>query len=70
MSLLAACFWSLLGIVSFITGVSRIKDLHAAGMHVHPLRYVNLVFWLLVIGFWIVLGAKSLKRLQAERKVL
>ncbi len=70
MSLLAACFWSLLGVVSLLTGASRINDLHAAGQHVHPMRYGNLVFWVLVIGFWIVLGVKSFKRLQAERKVL
>jgi hypothetical protein len=69
MSLVAACFWILLGVVSMDAGYNKILSLHTAGQPVSFGRYLILGFWILVIGFWIVLGCKSFKRLQAERKV-
>ena len=69
MSLLAACFWILLGVVSMDADYNKIVSIQAAGQAVSPARYLILGFWLLVIGFWIVLGWKSYKRLKAERKV-
>lgn len=54
--------WVLISSAFLVWNVHRIVQMHALGLRLHWWAYVQVVLWLLALGFWLWTGWRDFRR--------